>query len=66
MTRENWAAMVENELLPDVVINLEDVEAPDNFLLTRFVKIHNLSLPASVETEVDHSEQVESAEVTNS
>lgn len=62
MTRENWAAMVENELLPDVVINLEDVEAPDNFLLTRFVKIHNLSLPASVETEVDHSEQVESAE----
>ena len=45
MTRENWTAMIDNELLPDFVISLEDDEASDDFLLERFKKIHNLQSP---------------------
>lgn len=55
MTRENWTAMVDNQLLPDSVISLEDEAAPDDFLLSRFVKLHNLPAPAASKT--DDSEQ---------
>ena len=54
MTRENWGAMIDNDLLPDFVINLDDDEAPENFLLSRFLQIHNLSLPASERLNESH------------
>lgn len=57
MTRENWTAMVDNELLPDFVISLEDEEAPDDFLLSRFVTIHNLPLPTTLKTDESHNEK---------
>lgn len=47
MTRENWTAMIEASLLPDFVISLDDETAPENFLLTRFTKIHNIPSPCS-------------------
>lgn len=46
LTRENWTAMIENNLLPDFVISLEDENLPKNFLLTRFTEMHNLPPPA--------------------
>lgn len=57
MTRENWTAMVDNELLPDFVISLEDGAAPDDFLLSRFVKIHNLPLPTTLKTDESQNKQ---------
>ena len=42
MTRENWIAMTENDLLPDFVVSLEDEEAPTDYLLTRFMDVHKL------------------------
>ena len=48
MTRENWIAMIDNELLPDFVINLKDDHAPENFLLSRFTQMHNLPVQISI------------------
>ena len=62
MTRENWTAMVDNELLPDFVISLEDEEAPEDFLLTRFVNMHNLPIP-TVETPDSQDERKDKPEV---
>ena len=56
MTRENWTAMVDNQLLPDFVISLEDEAAPDDFLLSRFVELHNLPTPASSMTDGNEQE----------
>ena len=56
MTRENWTAMVDNQLLPDFVISLEDEAAPDDFLLSRFVELHNLPTPASSTTDGNEQE----------
>ena len=69
LTRENWAAMIESDLLPDFVISLEDVNAPEDTLLARFTKLKGLPDPASLkaaaaaakkkeETEIDSGEQV--------
>lgn len=49
--------MIENELLPDFVISLEDEEALEDFLLTRFVKIHNLPLPSTLKNVESQNEQ---------
>ena len=35
LTRENWAAMIENNLLPDFVLNLDDAHAQSDYLQTR-------------------------------
>ncbi len=51
MTRENWAAMIENNILPDFVICIDDERAPENFLLARFTEVHNV-LSKSPEREV--------------
>ena len=48
LTRENWAAMIEQELLPDFVLSLEDESAPSDYLLTRFTELHGLPDPASL------------------
>lgn len=47
LTRENWAAMIEPKLLPDFVLSLEDVEAPTDYLLTRFAQLCGLPDPAT-------------------
>ena len=60
ISRENWIAMTENDLLPDFVICLDDEEAPKDFLLTRFTKIHKL--PSS-HTDIDDSEMGKEVEV---
>ena len=45
MTRENWIAMTENDLVPDFIIALDDEEAPKDYLLSRFTKVHKLPFP---------------------
>ena len=47
LTRENWAAMIESNLLPDFVFYLEDGHAQPDYLLTRFIKLHGLP-PGSI------------------
>lgn len=42
LTRENWAAMIENNLLPDFVLNLEDGQAQQDYLLRRIIELHEL------------------------
>lgn len=44
MTRENWTALIENDLLPDFVISLNDEKMEEDFLLTRFKILHNLPM----------------------
>ena len=38
LTRENWAAMIENNLLPDFVLHLDDEHAQPDDLLKRFTR----------------------------
>lgn len=47
-TRENWAAMIDNNLLPDFVLSIEDEQAPKDFLLTRFTEMKGLPTPTTV------------------
>lgn len=42
LTRENWAAMIEHDLLPDSVVSLEDSDAPKDYLLKRFTQLKGL------------------------
>ena len=42
-THDDWAAMIENDMLPDSVICLDDHQAPENYLFSRFTKCHSLS-----------------------
>jgi len=42
-TRDHWAALVENDILPDSLIILDDHEAPENFLFSRFTNSHSIS-----------------------
>ena len=58
MTRESWTAMIEASLLPDFVINLDDEAAPDNYLLDRFTKIHDIPSSSSRESLVIQKEEV--------
>lgn len=43
MTRENWTAMAENDILPDFVLYISDDQAPNNFLQDRYSQIQNIS-----------------------
>ena len=52
LTRENWAAMIENNLLPDFVLNLEDGSAQPDFLLKRMIELHGLPADSIVENSV--------------
>ena len=45
LTRENWASMIESNLLPDFVLHFEDSPAPPDYLLKRFTDMHGLPFP---------------------
>ena len=47
LSRENWAAMIEHEMLPDFVLSLVDEGAPTDYLLTRYAHLHGLPDPAT-------------------
>ena len=47
LSRENWAAMIEHEVLPDTVLTLDDEETPADTLLTRFTQQHGLPHPSA-------------------
>lgn len=47
LSRENWAAMIEHEVLPDTVLTLDDEETPADYLLTRFTQQHGLPHPSA-------------------
>ena len=51
-TRDYWAALVENDILPDSLIILDDHEAPENYLFSRFTNSHTISNNDSTKTEV--------------
>lgn len=42
-TRNNWEAMIDKKFLPDSVICLDDHQAPENYLFSRFTKLYSLS-----------------------
>ena len=46
LTRENWTAMLEHELLPDFVLVVSDETCPEDYLLTRFTQQQGLPEPA--------------------
>ena len=47
INRENWTAMIEQELLPDSVIALTDEDAPADYLLSRYTKQQGLLDPST-------------------
>lgn len=59
LTRENWAAMIESDLLPDSVISIE-TSAADDLLLARFTEMKGLPDPASLNAAVKNKEEVAS------
>lgn len=48
LMREHWSAMIEQELLPDFVLNLEEGSSQSDLLLGRFCQLHGLPDPASL------------------
>ena len=62
LTRENWAAMIEHELLPDFVLSLVDEKAPTDYLLTRFTEMHGLPHPVAQKATQDQEEKEEDGE----
>ena len=48
--REHWAAMIDQELLPDAVVTLNDEDAPADYLLKRFTQQHGLPDPSTFRT----------------
>ena len=42
-TRDHWEILLDNDILPDLVICLDDHLAPENYLFSRFTKFHSLS-----------------------
>lgn len=48
--REHWAAMIDQELLPDAVVTLNDEDAPADYLLERFTRQHRLPDPSTFRT----------------
>ena len=43
LSREHWAAMIDQELLPDSVVTLTDEDGPPDHLLMRFTQQHDPS-----------------------
>ena len=58
-TRENWAAMIESNLLPDCVLSIEDEHAPPDFLLGRFTEMKSLPDPATLKAAVKPNQEGE-------
>ena len=57
LTRENWAAMIEHELLPDFVLSLVDEKTPTDYLLMRFTEMHGLPNPVAQKATQDQEEK---------
>ncbi len=55
--------MTENDLVPDFVISLDDEEAPKDFLLSRFTKIHKLPTSNTDEKDSEIRKDKEGKEV---
>ena len=58
LTRENWASMIENNLLPDFVLNLEDGHTQPDYLLKRFTELHGLPLPSDIKINAKKEDEV--------
>ena len=56
-TRENWAAMIESNLLPDSVLSIEDDLAPTDFLLARFAAMNGLPDPSILKVSATQQQQ---------
>ena len=59
LKREQWAAMIDQELLPDSVVTLTDEDAPADYLLTQFSQQKRLPDPCTFQ----RNEEVEAREV---
>ena len=62
LTRENWAAMIDHDLLPDFVLSLVDEKAPTDYLLTRFTEMHGLPNPVAQKATQDQEEKEKAGE----
>ena len=62
LTRENWAAMLDHDLLPDFVLSLVDEKAPTDYLLTRFIEMHGLPNPVAQKATQDQEEKERAGE----
>jgi len=62
LTRENWAAMLDHDLLPDFVLSLVDEKAPTDYLLTRFTEMHGLPNPVAQKATQDQEEKERAGE----
>jgi len=62
LTRENWAAMIEQDLLPDFVLSLVDEGSPADYLLNRFTHLHGLPDPASLKAAQEQGSKEEEEE----
>ena len=51
LNRENWAAMIDHELLPDSVVTLSDEDTPINYLLMRYTQQHGLPDPSTFKSD---------------
>ena len=56
LNRDNWAAMIDHELLPDSIAILSDEDAPTDYLLTRFTQQHGLPDPSTFKTKKQSEE----------
>ncbi len=57
VTRENWAAMIDTNNLPDFVLSIEDDQAPKDFLLARFTKTKGIPNPSLLKAEEESNEE---------
>ena len=48
ITRDNWASMIDSDLLPDFVLHIDDSHAEADYLLRRFTNLHGFPLPADI------------------
>ena len=61
-TRENWAAMIEQDLLPDFVLSLVEEGSPADCLLNRFTDLHGLPNSASLKAAQEQGSKEEEEE----
>ena len=56
VTRDNWASMIENNLLPDFVLHLEDSHTQTDYLLKRFTDLHRFPANVKINAEKDNDQ----------
>ena len=55
-TRDNWASMIENNLLPDFVLHLDDSHTQTDYLLKRFTDLHGFPMPADIKINANEAD----------